>query len=120
MCMDISRGWMEVARKTLHHYKNIHYYQGRISDSGLPETMFDVVIIHFVLHDIPADERLDVFKALVYRLKPGGSIRLREPHGQCLTLAELKQFAKETALSTESLRSRKTIIGNVYDGYFKV
>jgi ubiquinone/menaquinone biosynthesis C-methylase UbiE len=80
-CLDISYGWSKVIRKTLKRYRNVTYHLGRITQLDLPESAYDAVVIHFVLHDIPTAERLGILKALARRLKPGGRLLLREPHG---------------------------------------
>ncbi len=88
-CVDISRGWMRVIRRTLRRYDNVGTYRGRITTLDLPEAAYDVIVIHFVLHDIPSAERPDVIAALARQLKPGGRLVLREPRDHGLTLDEL-------------------------------
>lgn len=109
---------MEVIHKTLRRYDKVSYHLGHIAQLDLPDTVFDVVVIHFVLHDIPAAERPGVIQALGRKLKPGGRLLLREPQGHALDLAEIKQLAAMASLNLSSLKAHKLVIGAVYDGCF--
>lgn len=117
-CVDISRGWMEVIHKTLRRYDNVSYHLGRISEIQLPDTSFDLIVIHFVLHDIPDIERLQVVQALASKLKPTGRLLLREPQDKGLTSDDLRQLAEPAGLCPSILIARKLLIGRVYDGCF--
>jgi len=117
-CADISHGWMNIARKTLRRYKNVSYHLGHIAQLDLPDSTFDVIVVHFVLHDIPEGERPGVVKALGRRLKPGGRLIAREPQGRGLTLEELNQLTAAAGLHPINIRPNKVWIGNVYDGAF--
>jgi 2-polyprenyl-3-methyl-5-hydroxy-6-metoxy-1,4-benzoquinol methylase len=117
-CVDISRGWMDVIRTTLRRYDNVSYHLGHIAEVSMPDAAFDMIVIHFVLHDIPDIERLQVMQALVCKLKPGGRLLLREPQGRGLSLDELRQLAEQAGLQASTLNARKLLIGHVYDGCF--
>jgi hypothetical protein len=77
-----------------------------------------MIVIHFVLHDIPEAERLQVMQTLGCKLKPGGRLLLREPQGRGLRLDELEQLAEQAGLQTSHLTARKLLIGRVYEGCF--
>ena len=117
-CVDISAGWMAVIRRTLRRYDNVGYHLGRITDLDLPDGAFDAVVIHFVLHDIPAAERPEIVNALARKLKPGDHLLLREPQGEGLTPEELEQLTAAAGLATTAVNARKIAIGVVYDGCF--
>lgn len=117
-CVDISRGWQTVIRKTLRRYNNVGFYLGRISEIDLPDDFYDSIVIHFVLHDIPVVECSQIVEALAQLLKPGGRLIVREPGGHGLTKEELTQLIKTAGLQTESIQSQKVFIGQVYDGCF--
>lgn len=117
-CVDVSHGWMKVVRKTLRRYKNISYHLGHITQLHLPESAFDVIVIHFVLHDISADERREVVNALGRKLKPKGRLIVREPQGHGLSLDELKNLTAVAGLHPSAINARKTAIGQVFDGCF--
>jgi len=117
-CVDVSRGWMDVIRMTLRRFNNISYHLGHITEIDLPASAFDVVVMHFVLHDIPAAERPGVVTALAQLLKPAGRLILREPQGEGLTLEELNQLTAAADLHPFALTARKIAIGSVYDACF--
>jgi SAM-dependent methyltransferase len=82
-CVDGSRGWMTVIRRTLRRYRNVTFCLADLSTdadrSGLPEHGFDALFIHFVLHDIPAAGCECIMRRLAGKLVPGGRLFLREP-----------------------------------------
>jgi ubiquinone/menaquinone biosynthesis C-methylase UbiE len=117
-CVDVSRGWMDVIRRILRRYDNVSYHPGRITQLDLPESTFDLVVIHFVLHDIPAAERPAVTIALARKLKPGGRLVLREPQGEGLTPEEINQLMGSAGLHPSSTAAHKIAIGAVYDACF--
>ena len=117
-CVDISRGWMNVLRKTLRRFTNVGYHLGHITQLDLPEAGFDVVVIHFVLHDIPTEERLAVVQSLAGRLKPTGQIVLREPQGEGLEIEELNRLAALAGLKPAEFTAHKIAIGAVYDARY--
>ncbi len=114
-CVDISSAWQVVIRRTLRRYANVDYYLGRITELGLPDAGYDLIVIHFVLHDIPAHERPAIIQVLGRKLKPGGRLVLREPQGEGLTPQELDQIAAAAGLLQTAFTAHKTAIGAVYD-----
>jgi ubiquinone/menaquinone biosynthesis C-methylase UbiE len=117
-CVDVSHGWMKVIRKTLRRYDNVSYHLGHITEMDLPDSAFDVVVIHFVLHDIPAAERLGVLYSLARKLKPQGRLIVREPQGHGFTLEELNQLTAASGLDPLVRTLRKLVIAPVYDATF--
>ena len=117
-CVDISHNWMKVIRKTLRRYNNVSYHLGHLTEVDLPDSTFDMVVIHFVLHDIPENERLCVLHSLARKLKPEGRLIAREPQGEGLSLIDLQNLADAARLHKVALDSRKIVIGSVYDGCF--
>lgn len=117
-CVDISRGWMNVIRKTLRRYENVDYHLGHISQLNLSESTFDLVVIHFVLHDIPAPGRPGVVHALARVIKPAGRLVLREPQGEGLALDEVLRLTADAGLNPLSVDAHKIAIGSVYDAAF--
>ena len=84
----------------------------------LPDSYFDMVVIHFVLHDIPENERLCVLHSLARRLKPEGHLIVREPQGEGLDLIELQKLADAVGLHKVALDSHTIVIGSVYAAHF--
>jgi len=117
-CVDVSRRWQEVIRKTLRRYANVGYHLGHITTVDLPDAGFDGVVVHFVLHDIPAIERPTVVAALGRKLRPGGRLILREPQGEGLARDELEQLAITSGLRPAGFVAHKVFIGAVFDAVF--
>ena len=78
-CVDISPAWQDVARKTLRAYTNVDFALGDVRELELPAESFDVVVMHWMFHDVPAADRRPVLAALVGALRPGGKLYTREP-----------------------------------------
>ncbi len=117
-CVDISYEWMRIIKNTMRRYPNVSYHPGSIQSVNLSDASFDVVVLHFVLHDIPAAERQQVLKNLTAKLKPGGHLLMREPQDQGLEAEEISRLATAAGLSTIALTSCKVFIGKVFDGQF--
>lgn len=117
-CVDVSRGWIETARRTLRRFGNVTFHHGHIDALDLPAAAYDLVVIHFVLHDIPAGERSTVAAALARLLKAGGRLAVREPRGHGLENEELLAITAAAGLRMLSLRARRAASGQVYDGWF--
>ena len=78
-CVDISPAWQGVARKTLRKYGNVDFVLGDLRELGLPAGSYDVLVMHWMFHDVPAADRRPVLVALVRLLRPGGRLFTREP-----------------------------------------
>jgi len=109
-CVDISAYWMEKARRRLKAFTNIEFLQGDITRMQVPQNHFDVVIIHFVLHDIAPAARIDAVSALAGCLRPEGTLIIREPanpwHGMPLSaIRALMQDAGLREIRTGCTRS---------------
>jgi ubiquinone/menaquinone biosynthesis C-methylase UbiE len=99
-CVEISPYWTEKARRRLQSFTNIEYLQGDIIRMPVPENHFDAVIVHFVLHDIRPEARIDVVSALARCLRPEGTLFIREPanswHG--MPLSEIRTLMRDAGL----------------------
>lgn len=78
-CADISPVWQREVRRTLRGYTNVEFALGDIRELGLPEAGFDVVVMHWMFHDVPVADRRDILTELVRLLRPGGRLYTREP-----------------------------------------
>jgi ubiquinone/menaquinone biosynthesis C-methylase UbiE len=117
-CVDISARWMKVIRHTLRRFRNVSFHPGHITRVNLPDASFDTVILHFVLHDIPAAERPLVMQTLAGKLKPGGQLLLREPQGAGLSLEEVQSLAASAGLVPQEVVAHRVWLGPVFDGRF--
>ena len=78
-CLDVSRRWLDVARRRLGVFANVDYQLGEIQDLGLADGSYEVVFVHFTLHEIPTAARPEAVAQLARVLSPAGRLLLREP-----------------------------------------
>jgi ubiquinone/menaquinone biosynthesis C-methylase UbiE len=99
-CLEISRYWADKAMQRLKIFTNIKYLLGDITRMTIPDNHFDVVIIHFALHDVGPKARIDVVSALAKCLRPEGTLFIREPakpeHG--MPLIEIRALMQDAGL----------------------
>ena len=79
VCTDISVPLQNEARRVLKKYHNVEFKLGDDSAIDVPEHSMDLALVHFVLHDIPAQDRPTALRTLHRALKPQGRLVLREP-----------------------------------------
>jgi len=86
---------------------------------GLPEGSFDVVLVHWMLHDVPPWDRPSILAELARLLGPGGRLFTREPtstrHG--MPAAEVRRLLAAAGL-VEMLgtEGKMRLIGAYYRG----
>lgn len=105
-CMDVSSRWQAVLRKVLRAYPEVEYLLGDVRTMGLPAGSFDVVLVHWVLHDVPPWDRPAIVAELVRLLRPSGRLFLREPTGRRhgMPAAQARELVAAAGL-TETLAS---------------
>ncbi|MFC2126038.1 class I SAM-dependent methyltransferase [Bacteroidota bacterium] len=121
-CLDISETWMKVIKKRFQEYDNIEYLLGDIIEMELSENTYDVILIHFVLHDIDKAIRPAIIEKLAYILKSGGRLVIREPSGSDHGMSgeEIKELMSSNGLIEKSFKSSKTyLIMPVNQGIFQ-
>lgn len=121
ICFDISKTWIERAKKHLSRFPNVRCICGDILLRPLNGVSFDTVVIHFVLHDIERQKRDAVAKELAALTKPGGRIIIREPstksHG--MPPEEIRSlFSRFGFTETGSKSGRLIMMGDFYTGVF--
>ena len=97
--VDTSKFWLNLAHKRLVAFSNVELYAVDIAAVPLPPKLDAVTIFH-VIHDIPPEQRTAIFKTVVERVRPGGSLLIWEPtrpsHGMPVSeihnLAETNNF----------------------------
>jgi 2-polyprenyl-3-methyl-5-hydroxy-6-metoxy-1,4-benzoquinol methylase len=117
-CVDVSQRWLEVARKRLSRYANAEFRLGDIRELAIPARTYDVVFIHFVLHEIPAAERASITGCLAEKLKPGGKLFLREPL-QMISAGDIQAAMQAAGLALVSATTGKIFSqGEVFEGVY--
>ena len=118
-CVDISQGWMDVARRRLRRFDNVDFKVGPIQTLDIPPASHDIVFIHFVLHDIDAAEREPIMRALAGILVPGGRVFIREPL-RFISQAQVQAVMQAAGLTPVSETSGEVPTqGPVYAGVFQ-
>ncbi len=99
-CVDISRVWMGYMKKVAQKYPNIDLLQGDIADLAIPAESYDVVYIHYMLHDVPARIQREKMRIVLAKLKKGGKVFLREPTsaGHGIAPEEVRAIMRENGL----------------------
>lgn len=78
-CLDVSPAWLAEARRRLRRAANVEFLLGEAPTVGLPDAAFDLILAHFVLHDVDRAALPDVLAALARSLRPGGRFVVVEP-----------------------------------------
>ena len=108
-CLDISESWIKVVKHRFQEYDHVNYLLGDITTMDLAKDVYDVILIHFVLHDIERSIRSDVINHLAAILKPGGRLIIREPtsnnHG--MPAEEVQELMQKNGLVEKSLVLKK-------------
>jgi ubiquinone/menaquinone biosynthesis C-methylase UbiE len=102
VCVDISERCIENCRKTLRNFENITFLHAQ--SLFLPESGFDVIYCHFVLHDISETDLEKVIPELAKALKSEGYLVFREPLNQIKKLGLIKQLITDNNLSHKESR----------------
>jgi ubiquinone/menaquinone biosynthesis C-methylase UbiE len=118
-CMDVSTRWQEAIRKDLRGCSNVDYRRGDVRTMGLPEGSLDVVLVHWMLHDVPPWDRPSILAELARLLRPGGRLFTREPtspkHG--MPAAEVRRLLAAAGLvEAQGAEGRMRLIGAYYRG----
>lgn len=117
-CVDISDAWLNTARKRLARFPNVDFKLGDISTLDIPDAVYDVVFIHFVIHDIPASQRSEVVRHLARKLVSSGKLYIREPLN-VIAHDEIHRLMQQHGL--EQLKAsvdKVPLMGPTYEGIF--
>jgi SAM-dependent methyltransferase len=100
VCYDPYPVWTGVVRKRLARADHVHCAAGGFGDIRRIAGSFDLIVVHFVLHDVRVHERGETVLSLSRLLRRGGSLCIREPlrpsHG--IDPAEVRRLMTEAGL----------------------
>ena len=121
-CADSSNYWLSKARERLGKFENIEYLLGDVDELSLKNSSYDVLVLHYVLHDMDVSRRLEILKNLKNKLNGGGRIYIREPtrksHG--MSVNEIKGLMKLSGLKEiHSKESCSLLLRKHYIGVFQ-
>ncbi len=100
VCVDTSEGLMGIARRRLKGFTNVEFHPTDLRDARLPGGSFDAAVVHFVLHDVPEEDRSPLVAEMTRLLKPGGRLVLREPSraGHGMPPRDIRRHAEAAGL----------------------
>jgi ubiquinone/menaquinone biosynthesis C-methylase UbiE len=78
-CLDVSPTWLAEARRRLRGHANVDFVLGEASDATLPAASFDLIVAHYVLHDVDRAALPATLAALAAALRPEGRFVVVEP-----------------------------------------
>jgi len=114
-CLDTSKYWLNKAENRFNKYDNVEFKLGNISKINLADSSFDVISIYFVLHDIDQNKRQDTINALSSKLKPDGTLFIKELirkfHG--MPVDEIRDLMKKGGLKEVDFKIKNaTYVGS--------
>ena len=116
--MDVSERCSGL-RRALRAYPEVEFRLGDVRAMGLPEASFDVVLVHWMLHDVAPWDRPSIVAELARLLRPGGRLFSREPTGakHGMPAAQARELFAAAGLS-ESLAAegKAPLLGSVLSG----
>jgi len=80
-CLDVSPVWLAEARRRLRRRANVEFLLGQAPAIALPAAAYDLILAHFVLHDVDRSALPATLEALARSLRPGGRFVVVEPGG---------------------------------------
>ena len=109
-CVDISRVWMGYMKKVVRKYPNIDLMHGDIADLRIPDESYDVVFVHYIIHDVPAGFQREKMRIALTKLKKGGKVFLREPTspGHGIAPEKVRAIMRENGLTEISSATGKS------------
>ncbi len=121
-CVDISTVFMNSVKKKMSKYPNVDFMLGDIRILDIKSGSYDMVFMHYVLHDIPEGRRQENVGMLASKLKNGGRICIREPTGEKhgMPAEEIKRIMTYAGLKeVSSGTGKRTFGGPMFYGVFK-
>lgn len=121
-CLDVSPGWLAVARQRLSRYPNVSFQLADATDPfDLAHTQ-DAALLHFVLHDIERGEpRQQLARNLYQAIRPLGRLFIREPlgHGPGISPEEIHTLFDQNGFTpVQGSTERMPLAGTIHTAIF--
>lgn len=116
-CADTSHYLMNIAKKRMKNYGNVRFLNGPLQELELPAESFDVICMHYVLHEVSQDLRIGIVKEFYRLVKPGGRVCLQEPQREYdgMPVSEIRALMSEAGFREASANEKR----NVFSGAFQ-
>ncbi len=121
-CVEIDDRWLSVARQRLASQRErVEFVHANAAEWSRSHA-FDVVVAHFMLHDLSATECAGALRNLAQSLDARGRLCVRDPLGHGLGLAELHVQLKRAGfeLAEEERREWVPLMGQTVSGVWKL
>jgi len=79
----------------------IEYVHANFEDSGLPDASFDVIMMQFIVHELPAEPTIAMAKEAMRLLRPGGVVALVDNDPESKVIQSLPPAIFSLMKSTE-------------------
>lgn len=112
-CLDIDARWLARARRRLARFgARVSFVEADAAEWAQPGA-FDVVIAHFVLHDLTAPQRQRSLSRIAESLALHGRLCLREPVNHGMTAPELHSQLRDAGFTSmrDPVRERLPLMG---------
>jgi len=104
---------MEIIKKKLKKYPNVEFKIGDISEIDIKIGSYDVILSHFVLHDVEEGIRQRTLNALTSALKKTGKLYIKKPlsksHG--MPAEEIRELMTQSGLKEIDFKIFKSFAG---------
>lgn len=130
-CLDVSPTWLAEARSRLRGRAKVDFILGEAPAVALPLATFDLILAHFVLHDVDRAALPATLAALAASLRPGGRFVAVEPdmssgpwgrmvpHHHHLTPDELSAAMAGVGLVEEARDTVRPLLGSAVRMVFR-
>lgn len=110
-CVDTSIYWMSIAKRRLRKYKNVLFYNDSIIKLNLPKDSFDIIYVHYTLHDVPKAQRSGIISEFYKIIRPMGRLCIKEPQraNDGIPIDEIRELMSSNGfIETSSLCKNRT------------
>lgn len=115
-CVDTSHYLMNIAKKRMKKYGNVRYLNDPLQELGLPPESFDVICMHYVLHEVSPELRTGIVKEFYRLVKPGGRVCLQEPQREYdgMPVSEIRNLMSEAGFREVSAKDKRNVFSGTY------
>ena len=115
-CVDTSHYLMNIAKKRMKKYGNVRFLNGPLQEQGLPADSFDVICMHYVLHEVSPKLRAGIVKEFYRLVKPGGRVCLQEPQREYdgMPVSEIRALMSEAGFWEVSSQEKKGVFSGTF------